>query len=302
MIYTVTLNPSLDYVLEVKDFTIGVVNRSENEEIHVGGKGINVSIVLNRLEIENIALGFIAGFTGKVIEEKTKNMGYKTEFIQLEEGLSRINVILQGQETTEINSQGPVIPEDAMYQLYSKLGLMKEGDILVLAGSVPKSLSEDIYENMIKRYANKNINFVVDATNQLLRNVLKYEPFLVKPNHHELGELYGVQLATKEEVITYARKLKEEGAKNVLVSMASMGAVLIDENENEYYKEAPEGKVINSVGAGDSMVAGFLTGYDKFRDYEQAFYYGIAAGSASAFSKNLATKEKVEELYQAIRG
>lgn len=301
MIYTVTMNPSLDYVLYVDNFQLGEVNRSSREEIIEGGKGINVSIVLKNLGIDSVALGFIAGFTGSQIEQRMKQHGVVTDFIEVEHGISRINVKLKGKEESEINGQGPRIEAAHVQKLYEQLEHLQEGDIVVLAGSVPNSLPSNLYESIMKRWNDKRISFVVDATKDLLRNVLKYHPFLVKPNHHELGELYGVTLATQEEVIPYAKRLQEEGARNVLISMAGDGAVFVDSNHQVYTSKAPKGKVINSVGAGDSMVAGFLYGYQTTKQFSDAFYYGIATGSASAFSAQLATKPEVLSLYQQIK-
>ena len=300
MIYTVTFNPSLDYVVQVDHFQLGEVNRTSKEEILEGGKGINVSIVLKNLGIDSVALGFIAGFTGNQIEQGIKQHGCHTNFIRIEEGLSRINVKLKAEEESEINGQGPKIAEEHIQKLYQQLASLQEADIVVLAGSIPNTLPSDIYENIMEYFQNQKISFVVDATKDLLRNVLKYHPFLIKPNNHELGEMYGVKLSTKEEVIPYAKKLQEEGARNVLISMAGEGAVFLDEYGNVYQSAAPKGKVVNSVGAGDSMVAGFLYGYQTTKEYEKAFRYGIATGSASAFSAKLATKPEVEQLYQQL--
>lgn len=300
MIYTVTFNPSLDYVIEMDELRLGEVNRTKTESIFEGGKGINVSIVLKNLGIQSVALGFIAGFTGNSIEERLKNRGCDTDFIHVEKGLSRINVKLKASQETEINGQGPDITNEHVEKLYSKLDTLVEGDIVVLAGSIPNTMPANVYEKIMERFQGRGIHFVVDATKDLLRNVLKYEPFLIKPNNHELGEMFGVTLTTREEVIPYAKKLKEEGAKNVLISMAKEGAVFIDEFGQIYESKAPVGKVVNSVGAGDSMVAGFIYGYLKSKDYKMALHYGIATGSASAFSSQLATKEEVEHLYQKI--
>jgi len=300
MIYTVTFNPSLDYVVHVDQFRLGEVNRTTSEEIFEGGKGINVSIVLQNLGIDSVALGFIAGFTGDEIEQGIRRHGCKTDFIRIQDGMSRINIKLKAEEESEINGQGPKITTEHLTQLMHQLEQLKEGDIVVLAGSIPNTLPSDIYEKIMERLQSKHICFVVDATKDLLRNVLKYHPFLIKPNNHELGEMYHVTLKTREEVIPYAKKLQEEGARNVLISMAGEGAVFINEHGEVDQSEAPKGKVVNSVGAGDSMVAGFLYGYETSKDYKTAFRYGIATGSASAFSAKLATKPEVEKLYQQI--
>lgn len=300
MINTITLNPSLDYIVRVNDFNTGSVNRSEKEDIYAGGKGINVSIVLKNLGVENTALGFVAGFTGNEIEDIVKGHGVNSEFIKLNSGMSRINVKLKSKEETEINGMGPKITESDVNELYHKLSDMKDGDFLVLAGSIPNSLPNNIYEKIMKDFEHKNINFVVDATKDLLLNVLKYKPFLIKPNHHELGEMFNVKLKNIEEIIIYAKKLQELGARNVVISMAGDGAILITEDGDVSRIDAPKGKLINSVGAGDSMVAGFLAGYIESKDLKKAFKMGVATGSASAFSEGLATKEKVEELLMKL--
>lgn len=300
MIYTVTFNPSLDYVMNVPRFKEGVVSRSENEEVYAGGKGINVSYVLKNLGIDSISLGFIAGFTGDKIEQMLNESGCHTDFIGLTKGFSRINVKLKGENESDINGAGPSIDKDSLKILLYKIEKLKDGDILVLAGSIPKSLSEDIYKDIMISLKDKNIKIVVDATNDLLVNVLEYKPFLIKPNNHELGEIFNKELKTEDEIIFYAKKLQEKGAQNVLVSMAGDGAILLTA-QNEVYKSiVPKGKLINSVGAGDSMVAGFLYGYLETGDYQNAFKLGVATGSASAFSSGLATKDKVEELLKQL--
>ncbi|MGN0028019.1 MAG: 1-phosphofructokinase [Clostridium sp.] len=300
MIYTITFNPALDYIVRVDNFKVGQVNRTSYEEIYAGGKGINVSIVLNNLDVENIALGFIAGFIGDEIENRVKNMGCKTDFIKLNNGMSRINVKLKSNEESEINGQGPVINENDLEQLFNKLDLLKEGDILVLAGSIPSTLPEDIYQIIMRRLENKNIKIIVDATKDLLLNVLKYKPFLIKPNHHELAELFNVEIKNEEEIIKYAKKLKEMGARNVLISMAGDGAIFITEDNRVIKSKVPKGKLVNSVGAGDSMVGGFIAGYLNNSNLEEAFKMGVATGSASAFSEGLATKDKVYNLLKEI--
>lgn len=300
MIYTITFNPALDYIVRVNDFKVGQVNRTSYEEIYAGGKGINVSIVLNNLDVENIALGFIAGFIGDEIENRVKNMGCKTDFIKLNNGMSRINVKLKSNEESEINGQGPVINENDLEQLFNKLDLFKEGDVLVLAGSIPSTLPENIYEIIMRRLENKNIKIIVDATKDLLLNVLKYKPFLIKPNHHELAELFNVEIKNEEEIIKYAKKLKEMGARNVLISMAGDGAIFITEDNRVIKSNVPKGELVNSVGAGDSMVGGFIAGYLNNSNLEEAFKMGVATGSASAFSEGLATKDKVYNLLKEI--
>lgn len=300
MIYTVTFNPALDYIVTLDELKTGCVNRTETEQILPGGKGINVSIVLKNLGFENTALGFVAGFTGREIEKRLKEFGCKAEFIRIEEGMSRINVKLKADKETEINGAGPEINRDSLALLFRKFENMAEGDILVLAGSIPATLPDSIYSDIMKKIEGKGIKCVVDATGDLLINVLKYRPFLVKPNKHELAEMYHVSIDTEDDIVTYAKKLKESGAVNVLISMAGDGAILIDETGRVHKSPAPEGTVVNSVGAGDSMVAGFIAGYVEKGDYEHAFKMGISAGSASAFSKNLATKEEVFQIYEKV--
>lgn len=301
MIYTITFNPALDYIVRVNDLKLGEVNRTDFEEVYAGGKGINVSIVLNNLGIDNIALGYIAGFTGDEIERRVKNFGCKTDFIKLENGMSRINIKIKSREESEINGQGPKINESDLTRLYEKLDSIKEGDILVLAGSIPNTLPENIYEEIMKRLYSKGIKFVVDATGDLLLRVLKYKPFLIKPNHHELGELFNTKLNNGEEIIEYAKKLKDMGARNVLISMAGDGAIFINENGEVKKSDVPKGKLINSVGAGDSMVAGFIAGYLNSNSLEAGFKMGVATGSASAFSEGLATKDTVYKLLEKLK-
>ncbi len=296
MIYTVTFNPSLDYIVSVDHFKMGMVNRTSKELMYPGGKGINVSIVLSNLGVKNTAFGFSAGFTGEEIIRKVQEKGIEAEFIKVQEGISRINVKLRSEEESEINGKGPEITEENIKKLYEKLDSLKQGDILVLAGSIPDMMPKSIYMDIMDYLKEKNLMVVVDATKELLLNVLPYYPFLIKPNNHELEEIFGVEIKTKDQVIEYAKKLREKGAKNVLVSMAGEGAVLVTEDGQEFRAEAPKGKVINSVGAGDSMVAGFLYGYLKNNDYKEALAYGICTGSASAFSEELAEKKQVEDL------
>jgi 1-phosphofructokinase len=297
MIYTVTFNPSLDYIVSMNGFEMGMTNRTIGEQIFPGGKGINVSIVLSNLGIENTALGFTAGFTGEKIEQETRAMGLRTDFLRVGNGFSRINVKLKDYDGTEINGMGPDMTQDDVGKLYAQLDKLAEGDVLVLAGSVPKCLPDSIYRDILERLKGRGILFVVDATKDLLLNVLEYGPFLIKPNSHELGEIFGVELHTREEVVPYARKLQEKGAGNVLVSMSGQGAVLVDEKGGVHALPAPKGTLVNAVGAGDSMVAGFLAGWTEKRDYEHAFRMGISTGSASAFSEQLATKEEVEQIF-----
>ena len=301
MIYTITFNPALDYVVKMEEFNLGHVNRTTREDIYAGGKGINVSIVLNNLSVENKALGFIAGFTGDEIERRVRDFGCDTDFIKLNEGMSRINVKMKADVESEINGGGPDISEEALEELYVKLDSLKSGDILVLAGSIPKTLPIDIYESIMKKYGDRGVRFVVDTTGQALLKVLEYKPFLIKPNHHELAELFNVEINSNEEIIEYGKKLQDMGAENVLISMAGDGAILIKSTGEAIFSEVPKGVLKNSVGAGDSMVAGFIAGFIKEEKLEDGFIMGVATGSASAFSEGLATKEKVEELIQQIK-
>lgn len=302
MIYTVTFNPSLDYIVRMDHFEAGAINRVSYEQVLAGGKGINVSIVLHNLGHESTALGFVAGFTGAEIEHKLDAFPVHHDFVHLENGFSRINVKAKAENETEINGQGPDISEAAQKKLFEKLDTLGKGDTLVLAGSIPKTLPDDIYERIMERLDGRGIRIVVDAEKKLLLNVLKYHPFLIKPNNHELGDMFGVTLKTDEEIVTYAKKLQEKGATNVLISMAGDGAILLTADGKHYKSPAPKGKLVNSVGAGDSMVAGFLTGcIESHDDLETAFYMGVATGSASAFSENLATRPEVEALLKTIR-
>lgn len=300
MIYTVTFNPSLDYVVKVNDLKLGRVNRTEEEYVYPGGKGINVSIVLKNLGYDSSALGFIAGFTGDEIERRVWEFGCKSDFIKLNEGLSRINIKVKSNEESEINGGGPHINEEALNSLYKKLDNLQDGDILVLAGSIPKSLPEDIYEKIMERLEKKEIKVIVDATKDLLVNVLKFKPFLIKPNNHELGEIFNVELRTDEEIIEYAKKLQDKGARNVLISMAGDGAIFLSEIGEIIRSGVPKGEVKNSVGAGDSMVAGFIAGYLKNYNFKEAFKMGVATGSATAFSEGLATKDEILKLLNEI--
>lgn len=300
MIYTITFNPSLDYVIQVDHFKPGIINKTKFEEILPGGKGINVSIVLSNLGHESTALGFLAGFTGKEIEYKLKSYGAQTNFIHVKKGLSRINVKMKSDEETEINGMGPQIQSSDIKQLFHQLDALKKEDILVISGSIPNTLPDDMYEQIMERVQEKKIKVVVDATNNLLVKVLKYKPFLIKPNNHELSEIFGVELNTKEEVIPYAKKLQEMGAQNVLISMAGDGAVFISDHHEVLQSKAPKGKVVNSVGAGDSMVAGFLAEYLESNDYHKAFINGLCCGSATAFQVGLATKEDVINLKKTL--
>ncbi|RBP44033.1 1-phosphofructokinase [Garciella nitratireducens] len=300
MIYTLTVNPSLDYITFVDHLILGEVNRSTKEQIFPGGKGINVSIVLKNLGFENEALGFIAGFTGKEVEKSLKELGCVSDFIQVEKGITRINVKVKSKDITEINGQGPQITQKEMEKLYKKLDQLVEGDILILAGNIPNSMPKSLYADIMKRCTSKNLKIVVDATGDLLINVLKQHPFLIKPNKHELEELFNVTLKSIEDIEYYGKKLQQIGAQNVLISLAEKGALLIAEDQKIYYSKAPKGNLVNSVGSGDSMVAGFVAGFLESENYQHALKMGICAGSASAFSEKLATREEVEHLMEKL--
>ena len=301
MIYTVTFNPSIDYIVRLEQFMPGEINRVNYEQILPGGKGINVSIVLKNLGHDSTALGFLAGFTGVAMQQMLHTFGVTDDFVRLDDGFSRINVKIKAERETEINGQGPVITQEAQRALFAKLDRLTRGDTLVLAGSIPNTLPDDMYERIMEHLAGRGIRIVVDATKNLLRRVLKYRPFLIKPNNHELGEMFGIELKTDDDIIFHAKKLQEEGATNVLISMAGDGAILLTSEGVFYRSAAPKGTLVNSVGAGDSMVAGFLAGFmESDGDYERAFYMGVATGSASAFSENLATREEALALLKTI--
>lgn len=299
MVYTVTFNPAVDYIVRTDEINVGKVNRSISEEILFGGKGINISLVLKELGIKSKALGFIAGFTGRAIEEGVREMGVETDFVHLKDGFSRINVKIKSAEETELNGQGPRIDSEAIAELYKKLDGLENGDTLVLAGSIPNTLPSDIYEKILEHLAQKDIKVIVDATKELLLNVLKYKPFLIKPNNYELEEMFGVAFKSVEEIVECAKKLKEMGAVNVLVSMAEKGAVLIDENGSVHTCGVCKGSVVNSLGAGDSMVAGFIAG-SLDGDYPYALKLGTAAGGATAFSDGLAQRNDIYRLLQQL--
>lgn len=296
MIYTVTLNPSLDYATVVEDFELHKTNRTVSEHLSPGGKGINVSMVLSNLGKRSVALGFAAGFTGQELVRRVKELGVESDFIFVKEGFNRINVKIVNYDGTEINGMGPLISEEELHAFFEKLEYLQENDYLILAGSSPKGVPKTIYKDILNRLSGRGIRVVVDACGELLLNVLENKPFLIKPNHHELGEIFDVKLTSREQVIPYAKKLQEKGARNVLVSMGGMGAVLLDESGEVHMMEAPEGIVINSVGAGDSMVAGFVAGVVETGNYEYAFRLGVVAGSATAFSEGLATAEEIKKL------
>ena len=302
MRYTITLNPALDYIIAIEQIQLNEINTSQDEHILPGGKGINVSIILKRLEVDSIALGFISGFTGEEIKRLVETEKIKTDFINLKTGNSRINVkILEEEKETAINSKGPAVNNKSIEELYQKLDVLKKDDILVLSGSTPKGIDESIYEKICEKIKEKNIKIVVDSTKNLLLNTLKYQPFLIKPNHHELGEIFNTEITNKDEALEYAKILQQNGARNVLVSMGSKGSVLLDENGKTYKKDVIKNKkVINTVGAGDSMVAGFLAGYLKYQNYEEALKLGIASATATVNDVFLGTKEKILEYFNSF--
>ena len=301
MIYTVTLNPSIDYVVNMEQLVEGMVNRVSTEHFYAGGKGINVSQILNQHGISNRALGFISGFTGNFIEGSLKEKGIDTDFIRLSGGYSRINMKIKTMtDETEINGMGPHIPKTEIDKLYRQLDLLTADDTLVLAGSIPATLPDDFYEKVMEHVQDRGVKVVVDATKNLLLNVLTYRPFLIKPNHHEIAEMFGVTISTTEDLLQYGNRLKDMGARNVLISMGGDGAILLAENGEVYRSNVPKGVVKNSVGAGDSMVAGFIAGYEKTQCYEQALRLGAASGSATAFSSDVATAEEILALVKEI--
>lgn len=301
MIYTVTLNPSIDYVIKVDKMTTGNINRVNEEHVYPGGKGINVTRILKSLDNDNIALGFVSGFTGDYIINSLQELNLKSDFIKVKEGFTRINVKVKSEEETEINGQGPKISEEELNQFYKVIDKLVDGDILILSGSIPSCLDERLYESIMKKVEDRDIKVIVDATKNLLLNVLKYKPFLIKPNNHELAEMFNVELNSTEDVVFYARKLKEMGAQNVLISMGKDGALLVTENDEVFASSVAKGEVINSVGAGDSMVAGFIAGYLKSNSYEEALRLGAASGGATAFSSDLATREFIDKLVDEIK-
>lgn len=302
MIYTVTFNPSLDYVVQMKEFKAGDINRAEKEMIYPGGKGINVALVLGNLHIPVKMLGFIAGFTGREIERLAVACGSDCDFITLDHGYSRINMKVSATDETAVNGMGPDIPEDKLQELMQQIEGLADGDTLVLAGSIPMAIPDDIYEKILRRLEGRPVRVVVDATGDLLKNVIKYRPFLIKPNNFELGELFGKELTTDEDIAACARELQHMGARNVLVSLGGDGALLLGEDGKVYRMQSPEGKLVNSVGAGDSMVAGFLAGFESSGgNLQEALKMGISAGSASAFHDWLATEEDIREVYSQLQ-
>lgn len=298
MIYTITLNPSIDYIVRLDKLTSGITNRTTSEEYYFGGKGINVSMVLAELDLDSTAYGFVAGFTGKAIENGIRNDHIITDFIKLKNGISRINIKIKAGEETEINCQGPHIDETELERLLQKIDRISAGDTLILAGSIPNTMPDDVYERMMERLKFKDVRIVVDATKKLLVNSLKYRPFLIKPNRQELSEIFDVEVKTEDDIVHYAKELQKMGARNVLISLGGDGAMLIDENENKHKAGVLKEKVINTVGSGDSMVAGFVAGYIKTQDYAYALKLGSVCGNATAFLAGLATKEKINELLE----
>ena len=297
MIYTVTLNPSIDYIVRIEDYKEGYVNRTSSEELLYGGKGINTSVVLTHLGVDNTALGFVGGNTGNEFIKLLTEDGVKTDFVMLKHGNTRINVKIKTNKETEINANGPDISDEELQKLIGKLNNVQEGGYVTLAGSVPSSLPKNIYVEFARKLSAKNVNIVLDAEKQLLTDVLMYNPFLIKPNHYELGDIFNKKLTSKEEIVEYSRKLQDMGARNIFVSMAGDGGIFLSEKGDAYFSPAPRGKVINSTGAGDSLIAGFLSEYIRSKNYINSFVYGLCAGSASAFSKKLATKEDIEKLF-----
>ena len=300
MIYTITFNPALEYDVSVKQFKTGAVNRAHKTQVHPGGKGLNVSTVLYNLGAETTALGFLAGFTGNAIAALLDEKGVPSDFIRLEEGQSRINLKLHTGQETEINGSGPVVDMQALKKLLTKLERLQKGDTLVLAGSVPDGMPDTLYSGILSQMQDRGIRTAVDATGDLLKNTLAQQPWLIKPNHIELGDLFGIRISTPREAELYARKLQNLGARNILVSMGERGAVLLDADGNVHVRRALSGKAVRTTGAGDSMLAGYLAGMDRFGDYDQALSYAVAAASASVFSGTLATQADTQELYDAI--
>ena len=300
MIYTVTLNPSVDYIVKIPSFSAGKVNRADDEAVVAGGKGINVSVMLRQLGVESTALGFIAGFTGAEIQRLVREMGCRERFIMLTEGFSRINIKMKTDEESEINGAGPVIPQASLDALMAQISALQTGDILVLSGSVPRSVAETVYRDMAALLAEKSVMIAADASGRLLMDLLPYHPFVIKPNHHEIGALFGVDIETKEDAVVYAKKLQELGARNGLVSMAGDGALLKTRGGRVYKAPAAKGQVVNSVGAGDSMVGGFLAALERGEDLPEALALGTASGGATAFSVGIADYEKIMGIYNTV--
>ena len=300
MIYTLTLNPSIDYVVHLDSFISGITNRTTSEEYYIGGKGINVSCILSELSVENTSLVFTAGFTGEAIEKGLKEKGIRSDFIRLKEGISRINIKVKADKESEINCQGPHITDEEFDRLLAKIDMISDGDTIVLAGSIPKTVSDDAYEIILRRLKEKNVRIVVDATKKLLLNCLSYKPFLIKPNRQELSEIFGREVNDEKDIAECAGELMKQGARNVIVSLGGEGAVLFAEDGKTYHCGVVKEKVLNTVGSGDSMVAGFIAGYEKSGDYAYALRLGAACGNATAFSDGLATKEKISEIFERL--
>ena len=298
MIYTLTCNPSVDYVVQLGEFQPGMVNRAMGEQIFSGGKGINVTVILKNLGVPNRALGFLAGFTGDFIEQDLREQGCLTEFVRLAKGFSRINVKIKGQEESELNGGGPAVDQAAMAALFEKINGLQKGDMLIISGSIPPSLPKDLYEKILSLLDERGVYAVVDTAGESLMKTLRFSPFLIKPNRQELEEIAGRRLFTREDMISQGKRLQEMGAKNVLISMAAEGALLLTSDGKTLFGEAPRGTVRNSVGAGDSMVGGFVAGWLKTGSFQAALQWGIAAGSASAFCEGLATGEEIRRLYE----
>lgn len=294
MIYTVTINPAVDYTIKLKELVPNTINRSIEDQYKLGGKGINVSLVLHNLGIENTALGFVGGFSGDFIVKRMDEIGIKNDFIRLESGISRINVKVKAGTETDINGIGPDIPKESVQKLINQVKEIKKGDYLVLAGNVPKSLGDNVYSDILEGIKDKEVKVVIDTTKSFLANSLKHKPFLVKPNKEELCDFFNKELYSDTEIITHAKQMQEMGAQNVLVSLGDEGAILVTDKDEVFCKNAPKGKAVNTVGAGDSMAAGFIAGYIEKQDYEYALKYGLAAGSASAFSENFASYEEIQ--------
>ena len=296
MIYTLTLNPSIDYVVHLDKFVSGITNRTTDEEYYIGGKGINVSCILAQLGITSTALGFSAGFTGEAIENGLRDQGICSDFIRLKNGISRINIKIKAETESEINGQGPHISEDDMKLLFEKIRKITDGDTIVLAGSIPKNVADDTYERILNIIAGKQVKIVVDATKKLLLNCLVHKPFLIKPNRQELSEIFGMDVKTEKQTECCARELMKQGAQNVIVSLGSEGAVLFAEDGKRYCSGTIKERVLNTVGSGDSMVAGFIAGYKQTGDYSYALRLGTACGNATAFSPGLASRKKIDEI------
>ncbi|WP_425539211.1 1-phosphofructokinase [Microaceticoccus formicicus] len=300
MITTLSLNPSLDYIVDIEDFNIGKINRTKSEYMLPGGKGLNVSQVLKNLGMASTALGFVAGFTGRELTRMLDEQNISNKMIEVENGFTRINLKVRGDIETAVNGMGPIVTDEDFKKVIIELEKLTEGDVLILSGNIARNMKEDSYRLIMDKVPD-SVKVIVDATKEQLMSVADLKPFLIKPNHEELGELFNVEIKDKKTAGKYARLLQEKGFRNILVSMGGDGAVMLTETGDEYHANAPVGKLVNSVGAGDSMVAGFIYGYLELADYTEAFRYGIAAGSASAFSENLGTGEEIMNLLSQIK-